>query len=89
MVLKYSEDGYPYHEPRLYEAAGVLKVDAFMLGESDQDGRVWQIAHEELLAASERIKRRTTGLPSLLRYDPEPSEGEESHGRPIAAPPRP
>ncbi len=74
---------------QLYEAAGVLQMDAIMLGESGQDGRVWQIAHEELLAAAERIKRRTAGLPSVLRYDPDPYEGEESKGRPIATPPKP
>lgn len=74
---------------QLYEAAGVLRMDALMPGESAQDGRVRQILHEELLAVAERIKRRTTGLPSVLRYNPESSTRGESQGRLIAAPPRP
>ncbi len=74
---------------QLYEAASVLQMDAIMLGESGRDGRVWQIAHEELAAAAKRIKRRTAGLPSIMRYDPDWFEDGKSQGRPTAAPPKP
>jgi hypothetical protein len=54
----------------VYETAGVCQMDAHMLRESGQDARVWEIAHEELRKAADRIKRRTAGLPSVQRCEP-------------------
>ncbi len=52
----------------LYEAASVCLMDAEALRQLGSDDRVWRIAQEKLCRAANRIKKkRTAGLPSVLR----------------------
>jgi hypothetical protein len=55
---------------RVLDAASVCRLDAEMLREQDKDGRVWDIAAEELVRAAIRIEERTKGLPDVMRHDP-------------------
>jgi len=69
----------------LHEAAGVCELDAHMLREVDKDGRVWAIAAQELRRAAARIEKRTAGLPSVQRCEPDwtpPSAGNTEGTRP-------
>jgi hypothetical protein len=62
----------------LYQAAGVCDLDAHMLREVEEDGRVWEIAAQELRRAAARIEKRTAGLASVQRCEPDWKEWRRS-----------